>query len=77
MLAELDKSTLNEKLSQAQASLSSAESDLTFARQNYDRIKQLYDVKAATQTSYEDAGNKLIQAKTAVINAKANLHQGK
>ena len=75
LLAELDKSTLNEKLSQAQASLSSTESDLKFAQQNYDRIKQLFDVKAATQTSYEDASNKLIQAKTAVTNAKANLHQ--
>ncbi len=77
LLAELDKSTLSEKLVQAQASQASAESDLTFAQQNYDRVKQLYDVKAATEASYEDAGNKLTQARTSVANAKANVHQAK
>ncbi len=77
LLAELDKSTLSEKLTQAQASQVSAESDLTFAQQNYDRVKQLYDVKAATQASYEDASNKLAQARTSVTNAKANVYQAK
>ncbi len=75
LLAELDKSTLTEKVSQAQASLSSAQSELTYAQQNYDRIKMMYDAKAAAQASYEDAVNKLAQAKTALVNAKANLHQ--
>ncbi len=75
LLAELDKSTLSEKLSQANASLSSAQSDLTYARQNYDRTKQLYDVSAATEAAYEDAVNRLEQAKTSVANAKANVHQ--
>ena len=75
LLAELDKSTLSEKLIQARASVSSAESDLNFTQQNYDRVKQLYDVKAATQTSYEDAINRLAQARTSVANANANLQQ--
>ena len=75
LLAELDKSTLSEKLVQAKAGLSGAESDLNFARQNYDRIKQLYDAKAATLTSFEDAANRLTQAQTSVANAKANLQQ--
>ena len=48
LLAELDKSMLKEKLVQAKASVASAESDLRFAQQNYDRVKQLYDAKAAT-----------------------------
>ena len=77
LLAELDKSTLSERLVQAKASVSSAESDLKFAQQNHDRVKQLYDVKAATQTSYEDAVNRLTQAQTSVSNAKANLQQAK
>ncbi len=77
LLAELDKSTLSEKLTQAQASQISAESDLVFAQQNYDRVKQLYDAKAATQASYEDASNKLAQARTSVTNAKANVYQAK
>lgn len=75
LLAELDKSTLKEKVTQAQAGLSSAQSDLTFAQQNYDRIKQLYDANAATKAAYEDAVNRLSQAKTALANAKANMHQ--
>ena len=75
LLAELDKSTLKEKLVQAKASVSSAESDLRFVQQNYDRVKQLYDAKAATQTAYEDAVNRLAQAQTSVANTKANLQQ--
>ncbi|MDR2038816.1 MAG: efflux RND transporter periplasmic adaptor subunit [Bacteroidales bacterium] len=75
ILAELDKSTLSEKVSQGEASVESAESDLTYAQQNYDRVKQLYEAKAATQASYEEATNRLAQAATALVNAKANLHQ--
>jgi HlyD family secretion protein len=75
LLAEIDKSTLIERLTQAEASLTSAESDLKYTKQNYDRIKQLYDVKAATEASYEEAINRLNQAETALANAKANLHQ--
>lgn len=75
LLAELDKSTLREKVSQANASVASSQSDLTYAQQNYDRIKRLYDVKAATEVSYEEAVNRLMQAKTALINSQANLHQ--
>lgn len=77
LLAELDKSTLSEKLNQAQASLTSAMSDVTYAQQTYDRTKTLYDAKAATQTAWEQAVNTLDQAKTNVVNAKANLHQAK
>jgi HlyD family secretion protein len=75
LLAELDKSTLSEQLAQANARLVSAQSDLTFSKQNYDRIKQLYDVKAATQAAFEQATNALAQAKTNVTNAKASVHQ--
>ena len=77
LLAELDKSTLSENLAQAEARVTSAESDLRFARQNHDRVQQLYDVKAATQTSYEDVVNRLAQAETSVTNAKAGLKQAR
>ncbi|MDR1808884.1 MAG: efflux RND transporter periplasmic adaptor subunit [Prevotella sp.] len=75
LLAEIDKSTLIERVTQAKASQTSAESDLKYAQQNFDRIKQLYDVKAATEVAYEEAVNRLAQAETALANAKANLHQ--
>jgi HlyD family secretion protein len=75
LLAEIDKSTLSENLSQAKAGLASSESDLKYAQQNYDRIKKLYDVNAATEASYEESINRLAQAETSLAKAKANLHQ--
>ncbi|MDR2058234.1 MAG: efflux RND transporter periplasmic adaptor subunit [Dysgonamonadaceae bacterium] len=75
LLAEIDKSTLIEQVTQAEASVTSAESDLKYAQQNYNRVKQLYDVKAATEASYEETVNRLAQAKTSLAKAKANLHQ--
>jgi len=75
LLAELDRSTLVERLNQAKASLKSAESDLHYTQQNYNRIKELYEVKAATKAEIDDANNRLIQAETAMINAQANVQQ--
>lgn len=75
LLAELDKQTLREKVVQAKASLASAESDSTLAKINHDRIKRLYEANAATKVAYEEAVNKLAQARTSYANAKANLQQ--
>ena len=77
LLAELDKSTLSEKVNQAEATLTSAKSDLTFSQQNYDRTKILFDQKAATQASWESAVNTLAQSKTNVVNAQASLDQAR
>lgn len=77
LLAELDKLTLIERVNQAEASVTSAKSDLNYAQQNFDRTKQLFESKAATQVSYEEAVNRLAQAKTALTNAQANLHQNR
>ena len=41
LLAELDKLTLNQNVSRAKASLTSAESQLNYAKLTYDRTKQL------------------------------------
>lgn len=77
LLAELDKLTLQEKLNQANAALTRAQSELTYARQNYDRVKTLYESNAATQVSNEEAVNRLVQAETSLDDAKANVHQAK
>lgn len=73
LLAELDRSNLNEQLTQAQTSVSNANSNLTLAQQQYDRIKVLYDNKAATQEAYESAVNSLNQAKNQLKTAKSEL----
>ncbi|MDR3184707.1 MAG: efflux RND transporter periplasmic adaptor subunit [Prevotellaceae bacterium] len=77
LLAELDKMTLRENVSQAEATLSSTLADQTYAQQSYDRTKQLYAAKAATDVAYEEAVNRLSQAKMTVTKARANLHQSR
>lgn len=75
LLAELDKSTLQERVMQTEAALSDAKSNLEFAQSNFDRVKKLFDAKATPLTSMEDAINKLTQAKNGVTNASANHNQ--
>ena len=73
LLAELDRSNLNEQLTQAKTSVSNAQSNLTLAQQQYDRIKVLYDNKAATQEAYESATNSLTLAKNQLRTAQSDL----
>lgn len=73
LLAELDRSNLNEQLTQAQTSVSNAKSNLTLAQQQYDRVKALYDNKAATQESYESAVNSLNLAQNQLKTAQSEL----
>lgn len=73
LLAELDRSNLNEQLTQAQTSVSNAKSNLTLAQQQFDRVKALYDNKAATQESYESAVNSLNLAKNQLKTAQSEL----
>ena len=73
LLAELDRSNLNEQLTQAKTSVSNAQSNLTLAQQQYDRIKTLYDNKAATLETYESAVNSLTLAKNQLKTAQSDL----
>lgn len=77
ILAELDKSTLQERLNQANAQLQSALSALTLAQQNYTRTKTLYDQKAATKSDLEDVENALTQARSSVTTAKTSVSEAK
>ena len=73
LLASLDRSNLNEQLTQAQTSVSNAKSNLTLAQQQFDRVKALYDNKAATQEAYESAVNSLNLAKNQLKTAQSEL----
>lgn len=77
LLAELDKMTLQEKLNQANATVNKAQSDLTYAQLNYDRVAKLYDRKAATDVALEESVNRLDQAKSSLQTAKATLNQAR
>jgi HlyD family secretion protein len=75
LLAELDKLVLQEKLNQATAQLSRAESELKLSTRQYDRISQLYAVSAATEISLEEAVNRREQAEMNLKESRANLSQ--
>ncbi|MCQ2344911.1 MAG: efflux RND transporter periplasmic adaptor subunit [Paludibacteraceae bacterium] len=77
LLAELDKSTLNEQLTQAIASEQNADAALTLATQTYNRTKQLYDNNAATQADFEAASAQLIQAKSNLATAKTRVREAR
>lgn len=75
LLAELDKLTLNQNVSRAKASLTSAESQLNYAKLTYDRTKQLYESNAATLASHQEAQNSYTQAQMSKRNAQAAYDQ--
>ena len=75
LLAELDKLTLNQNVSRAKASLTSAESQLNYSKLTYDRTKQLYEANAATLAAYQEAQNSYTQAQMSKKNAQAAYDQ--
>lgn len=77
LLAELDKSNLLENLSQAEASVTSAESELNYALSSFERTEELYNNNAATRIAYDEAKNSLVKAQTSLQNAKSNYDKSK
>ena len=77
LMAELDKQTLNQSLSRAMASLTSAESQLNYAKLTYERTKQLYEANAATLAAYQEAKNSYTQAQMSKRNAQAAYDQAR
>ena len=75
LLAELDKLTLNQSVSRAKASLTSAESQLNYAKLTYDRTKQLFESNAATLAAFQEAENTYTQAQMSKRNAQASYDQ--
>lgn len=77
LLAELDKSLLLEQVKQAQATLSTSTSNKTLAQKSYDRVKALYEQKAATQEEYDQAETSLEQAKNQLITAQSDYDRAR
>jgi len=75
LLAELDKSTLKARLLQSQADLESAQNELTYQKQNYDRTKTLYETSMVSEVDFELAQYKYNNAKTSVDRLKSALEQ--
>lgn len=75
VLAELDKSTLKARLLQSKASLASAQNELTYQTQNFNRIKTLFETEMVSETEYESAMYKLNNATTSVDRLISEVEQ--
>ena len=72
LLAELDKSLLQENVNLNRANLSVATSQKSLAQKDFDRVRQLYAQTASTQEEYDQAEARLEQAANQLVTAKAN-----
>ena len=72
LLAELDKSILQENVNLNRASLSVATSQKNLAQKDFDRVRQLFAQKASTQEEYDQAEARLEQASNQLVTAQAN-----
>lgn len=75
LLAELDRSTLKAQLLQSQASLFSAENELKYREQNFNRTRKLFETQLVSETDYEQAEYQYNNAKTNVDQLRSKLEQ--
>jgi len=73
LIAELDKSTLQSSLENAQADLDNAQAEYDYQKANYERMKVLFDKDLLAQSDYDLAIYNFKKSKAAVKSAKANL----
>ena len=72
LLAELDKSILQENVNLNRAGLSVATSQKNLAQKDFDRVSMLFAQKALTQEEYDQAEARLEQAANQLLTAQAN-----
>ena len=75
VIAELDKTNLISEVNTAKASLSNAQSQLTYQKANYQRYKALYDKGLVSADEYETALLSYQQAQDAVMQQRESLQQ--
>ncbi|HTD99752.1 MAG TPA: efflux RND transporter periplasmic adaptor subunit [Mucilaginibacter sp.] len=72
-LAELDKSLLQATLDQYRGNLQNAQSQLVFAKNNFDRQNLLFKTDAISKADYDNALNTYNAAKGSVASAQAQI----
>lgn len=77
VLAEIDRSKLNEQLAQSKASLASAQNEVTYQGQNLKRVKELFASGMSSQTDLELAEYKYNSAKATLDRTTSELEQAK
>ena len=73
LLAELDKSLLQATLDQYKGNLLNAQSQLSFAQNNFERQNLLYKTDAISKADYDNALNTLNSAKAGVASVQAQI----
>ena len=77
LIAELDKTNLQENVINAQANYNAALNEVSYYQQNYDRKKKMYDNQIISKADYEQAYYQLHNAKAAVTQRLTMLNQAK
>jgi HlyD family secretion protein len=73
LLAQLDKSLLQATLDQVEGNLQNAQSQLVFAKNNFNRQSLLFKTDAISKADYDTAVNTLDAAKAGVASAQAQV----
>ncbi len=73
LLATLDKSLLQATLDQVKGNLQNAQSQLVFAKNNFNRQQLLFKTDAISKADYDSAVNTLDEAKAGVLSAQAQV----
>lgn len=80
LIAELDKTNLNESVTNAKASYNAAVSQHLYYRQNHERQKNMYEAGVISKADYElavyelrNAESSVSQTKTTLVQAQTNL----
>ena len=77
LIAELDKTNLQENVINAQANYNAALNEVSYYQQNYDRKKKMYDNQIISKADYEQAYYQLHNAKAAATQRLTMLNQAK
>lgn len=75
LLAELDKTILQESVSNANAAYSAAQNEVHFYQQAYDRAQKMYQSQVISKAEYEQAAYQLNNARATVTQRKTALTQ--
>ena len=77
LLAELDKSTLNSNLENAEADISNAIAEVEYQKSNFERNKKLFEKEMISESDYDLSRYNYKRSEAALKSSKANLSKAK
>ncbi len=77
LLAELDKSTLNSNLENAEADISNAAAEVEYQKSNFERNEKLFEKQMISESDYDLSRYNYKRSEAALKSSKANLSKAK